>query len=399
MACSTRDRTCVTRPEGALRVAVLSRAPFVGGAEVAAERLAVGLGRAGHVVRVFAGVEGEVSQRLREAGLDVVVTDLPQRDRCHAWRYLRAGRALRREVRRFSPHVIHANDLPTHQLTAEATRGLGAPRLCHHRFLYDDQAIRWMLRGGVERHLFVSDGLRRLLVDASPTIAATPGAVVYDGLELPDVPDEAQRRDARRRLGLPADRVIVTFAGQMIERKGIDELLHAWRRLDNQWHGLAELVLLGDDPATSHGYRAAMQRLAADLGLDVRFTGFRRDVADWLAASDVSVTPSRAEPLGNAVLEAMAMALPVIGGDVGGIPEMVVAGETGRLIPPRDPEALARALDACLGDEAGRRAMGAAGRRRCETLFSLEAHTSAVLRQYDIALGRAADAPAGRVAA
>src|SRR5207249_4811574 len=98
--------------------------------------------------------------------------------------------------------------------------------------------------------------------------------------------------------------------------------------------------------------------------------------------SDVAVVPSHVEPLGNATLEAMSYALPVIGGDVGGIPEMVLDGETGLLVPPRSPERLAEALARLIREPETRRQFGAQGRHRCEELFSLRAHARNVLHEY-----------------
>ncbi len=95
------------------------------------------------------------------------------------------------------------------------------------------------------------------------------------------------------------------------------------------------------------------------------------------------MVPSHAEPLGNATLEAMAYGLPVIGGNVGGIPEMIVEGTTGTLIPPKSPQALAEAVECLLADAALRKRMGEAARSRCEEMFSLEAHVEAVLKEYE----------------
>jgi glycosyltransferase involved in cell wall biosynthesis len=116
--------------------------------------------------------------------------------------------------------------------------------------------------------------------------------------------------------------------------------------------------------------------------------GFQKNVPAWLTAADMVLVPSHAEPLGNATLEAMAHARPVIGGDVGGIPEMVVGEETGLLVPPKSPADLAAAIERLLLDEPLRERMGQAARQRCEELFSLEAHVAAVVRQYEIVLAR-----------
>jgi glycosyltransferase involved in cell wall biosynthesis len=97
----------------------------------------------------------------------------------------------------------------------------------------------------------------------------------------------------------------------------------------------------------------------------------------------VVLVPSHAEPLGNATLEAMAHGRPVVASRVGGIPEMVVDGETGLLVPPATPAALAAAIQRLLDDRPLRQHLGQAARARCETHFSLSAHVSAVVEQYE----------------
>jgi glycosyltransferase involved in cell wall biosynthesis len=114
--------------------------------------------------------------------------------------------------------------------------------------------------------------------------------------------------------------------------------------------------------------------------------GFQTNVDRWLISADIVLVPSHVEPLGNATLEAMAHSRPVIGTQVGGIPEMILAEETGVLVPPRDPAALAAAIGRLLDGRNLREQLGAAARQRCEKHFSLTAHTDAVLRQYETVL-------------
>jgi glycosyltransferase involved in cell wall biosynthesis len=130
-----------------------------------------------------------------------------------------------------------------------------------------------------------------------------------------------------------------------------------------------------------------LEQLAESNGCPARFVGFQTNIGEWLLASDVAAVPSHVEPLGNATLEAMAHALPVIGGNVGGIPEMIVEGRTGLLIPPRDPASLATALERLLVDPAERSRMGTESRRRCEERFSLQAHVRAVVAEYGQTVG------------
>jgi glycosyltransferase involved in cell wall biosynthesis len=223
----------------------------------------------------------------------------------------------------------------------------------------------------------------------SATIRAAPGEVLYDGLPLPPEPAPADRRAARASLGLPQDRVLVVFTGQVIELKGVADLIRAWPLLPAAARERAELLIVGDDLAGRGSYRAEMERLASAENCPARFAGFQKNVPDWLRASDVAVVPSHVEPLGNATLEAMAHAVPVLGSTAGGIPEMVLDGETGLLVPPKSPTELASALAQLIGDAELRVRLGRAGRRRCEEVFGLDSHVRSVLSVYGSTLAPA----------
>lgn len=365
-----------------LKVCLASMAPFVGGAEVAAERLAVGLRDAGHEVALILGRRGAVLERMERAGLRCLVTPMCFTDKWRPWRFARERARLRRLLRRERPNVVHNNDLPTHQILSGAARGLGLPVVCHHRFPFDGAAIDWFDKYGADRHLFVSRALMEEMCAGSPRLAAAGRSVVYDGLPLPPRPSDEDRLRARLDLDLPAGKVLVLFAGQVIERKGVEDLIRAWAALEPGVAARAELLIVGDDLQGGGAYRAAMQELAGRLGCPARFVGFRQDVGQWLVAADVAAVPSHVEPLGNATLEAMACARPVVGGRVGGIPEMVVAEETGLLVPPHEPRVLAAALGRLIEDPALRARLGAQGRARCEERFSLPAHVRSVVREY-----------------
>ena len=131
----------------------------------------------------------------------------------------------------------------------------------------------------------------------------------------------------------------------------------------------ARFVLVGDGPE-----RAALARQAHNLGIAdrVALRGLVAQGADVLSEMSVFALPSHVEGMSNALLEAMAAGLPVVATDVGGNGEVMVAGETGLLVPPRDPDALAEALVLLLKDPERARAMGAAGRARVEQSFTVE---------------------------
>jgi glycosyltransferase involved in cell wall biosynthesis len=124
----------------------------------------------------------------------------------------------------------------------------------------------------------------------------------------------------------------------------------------------------------------------------VRFLGVRQDVPNLLAISDLFVLPSLWEGLPNSVLEAMAAGLPVVATNVDGSPEVVVDGETGVLVPPADPVALADAICSLLQDEALRVSMAEAARTRVAECFSQEANVAAFEDLYQGLIGQGVSA-------
>ena len=165
-----------------LRIAIASWAPFHAGAEIAAERLALGLQAEGHEVLVVLGTDGETLRRMRQVGLHCEFLPLMLTDKWRMWRWRAVQRELVRVFHRFKPDVVHCNDLPTSQMVGKAARQLALPRICHHRFPFGGTAIDWLNKFGTERHLFVSAALRNDLCAASQLIATVPCEVVHDGL-------------------------------------------------------------------------------------------------------------------------------------------------------------------------------------------------------------------------
>ncbi len=139
----------------------------------------------------------------------------------------------------------------------------------------------------------------------------------------------------------------------------------------------ARLVIAGEGEL-----RPALERRVRERGLADRvvFAGFRRDLDSLLPAFSVFCLSSQLEGLGTSLLDAMAFALPVVATAAGGIPEAVQDGVTGRIVPARDPAALADALASVLEDEERRRALGAAGRRRFLERFTADRMVEDTLR-------------------
>jgi len=186
------------------------------------------------------------------------------------------------------------------------------------------------------------------------------------------------REAARARLGLPAGAFVVAGVGRLVPIKGFDLLVDALPALVARVPS-AHALLIGDGEE-----RAALEARAEALGVRarLRITGAVTDVGGVLAAADVLAAPSRNEGMGRVLVEAMAIGLPVVGAMVGGIPDVIVDGECGRLVPADDAAALARALAELGGDAALRAKLGAAAMPRAEA-FSTDVAAAAMGSIYD----------------
>jgi glycosyltransferase involved in cell wall biosynthesis len=172
----------------------------------------------------------------------------------------------------------------------------------------------------------------------------------------------------------------VLFVGLLTPRKGVLDLLAAARSLRER--GVPhELWLLGGTPDEGPEAEAEVR---AGLDDDVTLLGTRppEEMPEAFAAADVFCLPSWWEAMPLSILEAMAAGLPVVASDVGDVPRAVDHGVTGFVVPPRDPDELAAALERLLGDPALRRRMGAAGRARAVEMFSAEVTAQQVSALY-----------------
>ena len=205
-------------------------------------------------------------------------------------------------------------------------------------------------------------------------------------------PDRWQSPQPRERLceefSLRPDAPVVGMAAQFIPRKGHDVLLAALPAVVEHFPDV-QVLLFGKGREQEHVQRAVERE---GLARNVLFAGFRDDLPSWFGALDLLVHPARREGLGVALLQAASAGLPIVASDAGGMGEIVIDGETGRLVPPGDAAALAEAMVALLGDRALAGRLGDGARRRVTEEFSVEAMTRGNLSVYEAVTGEEATA-------
>lgn len=204
--------------------------------------------------------------------------------------------------------------------------------------------------------------------------------VVHDAKDVGEL-----RRRAQVPLALPSGQPRIGTAAVRVDRaKGIDGLLRAFATVRTNLPEAA--CLIAGEPADS----LDVPGLAKELGIreGVHMLGFVEDTAPLFAALDIFVMPSLSEGLNSSILEAAALGIPVVATNVGGIPEAVIDGETGLLVPPDDSEALAAAILRLTADQDLAHRLAANAQRRVETQFAPAAIYATVDAEYNRALAQ-----------
>lgn len=353
-----------------LKVMMLTVGLGVGGTETQIRDLATNLDRERFWCLVCAlKGDGEVAKQIEERGIQVqVLGGKGFLDPRLLWRLIRL-------VRAFRPDVIHAFLPPANVAGGLVSalcrvpclilscRDLGVSKRWHY------VVAERMVAGLADVVTCCSDAVRR-------SVGSRFGGdsrrylTIHNGVSIERF--QAQMPLDAASIGLQGDGPLIGTVCRLEEpTKGLSVLLNAMALLKKSSGNLPfRLLVVGDGPA-----RADLQQLCIQLGLaqEVAFSGGRQDVDRILPMLSLFVLPSLSEGFGIAIVEAMAAGLPVVASAVGGIPEIVLHGKTGLLVPPGNAAALAQAVDQCMSDPQLRRSFGLKGREIARERFSLQA--------------------------
>jgi len=363
------------------RVLYVSPNSLLGGGEINQMLLAANVDADSFEVEVAVCDEGPYAHELRRRGLPVAIVPMhPLRFRSRSAPSPRSVYRLLRHIRKVSADLVHSSSLPADHHSAIAARLAGVP------VIHDVQTIiyrampvdRWRAANSA-RIICISHAIRRAMARAGLPVDNTE--IIYSGVD-PKTRECADGPRIREEFGLTGSDVIA-IASRLSPEKGQENFLRAAALVEDRFPN-ARFLVAGGAIYAPHSYQAHLRQLATDLGLGGRviFTGFRKDIADVIDAADVLVCAADEEALGRVVLEAMALAKPVIATKAGGPCETVEDGVTGLLVPPRDFESLARAMARLLSDTAAARRMGSMGRRRAACLYTLKQNTEKVQELY-----------------
>ncbi len=276
---------------------------------------------------------------------------------------------LIRLIRKRRPDLIHTHSSKDSWLGGVAGRVLGVPvvRTRHVSIPVSSHWLNWVYR--LPHRIITTAGLtRNLLVDYGGC-APDRVRVLPTGVDFRRFHEGVTGDGFRREMGLEPDTPVVGMMSPLRGSKGHYEFLKAARLLRDE--GCGARFFIGGGGKRRGAYEAEAGRLGL-LDGTVTFIGYRTDVPEVMAGLDVLVIPSKHEAIPQVALQGMSMGLPIVGTNVGGIPEVLEPSGAGVIVPPRDSVALASGIRRLLGDPVAREKMGRSGCEYVRRWFSLD---------------------------
>jgi glycosyltransferase involved in cell wall biosynthesis len=342
---------------------------------------AVAMRARGHRLFLACDPKGELFPRGQGAGFEVLPLNFG------GWRNIAAGLTLRRFLRAARVDILNTHSSLDSWVGLLALTGMNKPLLVRTRHLSTPVKSSWPTRRLYQSPaatITTSQGIKELL---QQRVGALPERVfaIPTGVSLAEFAPREADASLRAQLQIPPDSFVWGMVSVLRSWKGH---LYALEALGELVQGglQTHLLVVGEGP-----YRSLIEPKIQELGLkeQVRLVGYQEDVAPWLALMEVVVMASYAhEGVPQAALQALALGRPVVGTCVGGIPEVIVPGETGLLVPPKDPRALAQALRQLWENKELREKLGQQGRDLVIRKYSLEQMAAAVEGVYDLVWGK-----------
>jgi glycosyltransferase involved in cell wall biosynthesis len=330
------------------------------------------------------GPEGDLLTQGRGEGLEVRYIDSLRRN-IHPWRDWKSLREIKAVLREYQPDVVHTHSAKAGLLGRIAATQLKVPAIVHtvhgapfHR--YQNAVSRnvfrwceWYAARNCHRLVSVADAMTDLMVEAG-VAHRDRFTTVYSGMDVePFLNAEQGRGEYRKKLGLDDNTVLVGKIARLFNLKGHEFLIEAARGVIDRAPQV-KFLFIGDGIL-----REEMQRQIDRLGLTDHFlfTGLvpPEEIPHWVGAMDILVHTSLREGLARALPQALLSGKPAISFDVDGAREVVVTGETGLLLPPKDVAGLIEGIVRLANDPAERAQMGQEGRNRCTKLFRHQSMT------------------------
>jgi len=342
---------------------------------------------------VVLGSDGELVNKIRKLGLKCIICPMPE------FASLRYGSSICRFLVSFSgnivliaktafrlfpivykerPDIIYANSLQAQLASSFVAKLFKKPLVWHVHNIqpagFRQRMFKMMVRLLPDKVIVVSKAVKDNVEEPCQTLSKVH--LVYNGIETEAFTSLKEiYNNIRNEFNIPNEYKVITMVSALRPWKGHVDFLKAARLVIKQFPK-CKFLLVGDVILRrEQKYKHDLIGLTAKLSIEkhVIFTGFREDVMSIMSQSDIIVLPSiQPDPFPTVILEAMAMAKPVVATKIGGIPEMVEHGKTGLLVPPQNPELLAAAIIRLLVDANYADQLGQSGFARLKEMFGMD---------------------------
>jgi len=367
-------------------VLYLNKGGEIGGAEVSLQTLVGSLEGTGYRPVVALGQEGLLGKRFERMSVKNYLIPLNWCQTSNPFPFFRTIRSLRHIIKKEGIKLIHSNMHYDNQYGVISARLARIPHILHVRNYSRGEKYSWkeFYRLGsvaicnsyyTSDQFVISSGFKKRV------------EVVYNGVDCDKFkPDLKKRNRLRRDYGFDSTDFVMGMAGRFIEDKGFLPLLNCvlpiLRRNQNY-----KIIMCGDDKCyySEPDYLERMRSVIGknNLGNQVVISGFIEDMPSFYNGLDLFLLPSKKEPFGRVLIEAMATKIAIVASNVDGVPEVVGHGKTGCLVNPQDPNGWCECIDKLSSDEPLRKQFGEAGRREVLAKFTSEHVTSKVVSIYN----------------
>ena len=353
-----------------------------GGGQISLLGLIKGLNRKRFHPLVVCPTGGSLVDELKRLGIETEIIKMKTLRRLNIFSWMKTINKLFRLIKERKIDLIHSNGSRPTIYGSIAAKLSKAPLIWHVRIANRDRLLDKLLARLATKIVVISKAVGKRfnwLKDKENKVI-----VVYNGIDLERFNPTINGEKIREEFHLSPEIPLIGIVGRLDWYKGHQYFLQAAKEVTGTIPE-ARFLIIGDGE-----YRKRLENLRKELDLDkkVIFTGNRRDIPQILASLNIFVLSSVSEGFGRSVAEAMACEKAVVATKVGGLPEVVEDRITGRLVPPKNPSALAEAIVNLLKDKKKAKEMGRAGQKRVEELFSIKKNVRKTEELYEKILTR-----------
>ncbi len=323
--------------------------------------------------------EGDMSLAIRDMNIDVEIVSMRRLRSLNLYSLVTGVLKLIRIINAHKIDVIHANGSRCMIYGGIAGKIKRIPVIWHVRIVEKDNLLDRILSMLADRIIVISNSVRDRFNWLKKKEKIN---VIYNGIDIDDFTRDINTDKIRKELSIAEAEIVIGTVGQLISMKGHKYLIEAAKIVLEKIKNV-KFIITGSSQG-NNSYEMELKNMVKNYSLEdkIIFTGYQKDIKNIIALIDIFVFSAFGEGFGRVLIEAMALQKPIVAANSGGIPEIVVDGKTGLLVPEKDPQSIASAVIMLINEKDTRDRMGRAGRKRVEERFAIERHTRDVENLY-----------------